>query len=364
MNPASVRGGQNALGPEDHAVLAGIQRVQSLLHGFLFEFLGSFHTPGGEHLVGIVVVMVMLVVVLMVMAAAGAVFVMVVVVMLMLLMVVVAAVSLFLVTVVVLVAALVAVMVMARMVIILVMVMMFVVVTAAAMVVILIVVVMMVMLMLVHQLGKLVCQRGLALHGGGKLLAGELAPGSRHVGGLVVMLPQQSNRGIQLGLGDGVGTGQNNGGGGLNLVVVELAEVLHIHLDLAGIHHGHGVAQRDLVVHDLLHRADDVGQLAHAGGLDENAVGVIFGDDLGQSLAEVAHQRAADAAGVHLGDADARVLQKAAVNADFAELILDQYDFLALVALLDHFLNQSGLAGAEKAGVNINFCHTCLTFPV
>ena len=137
------------------------------------------------------------------------------------------------------------------------------------------------MLMLLHQLGKLVCQGGLALHGGGELLAGELTPGGGDDDGLVVVLPQQGDGSIQLGLGDGVGARQDDGGGGLDLVVVELAEVLHIHLDLAGVHHGYGVAQGDLSVHDLLHRADDVGQLAHAGGLDEDAVGVIFRDDLG-----------------------------------------------------------------------------------
>ena len=51
---------------------------------------------------------------------------------------------------------------------------------------------------------------------------------------------------------------------------------------------------------------------------------------LPQRLAEVAHQGAADAAGVHLGDLDAGVLEKAAVNADLTELIFDQNDLLRL----------------------------------
>ena len=171
------------------------------------------------------------------------------------------------------------------------------------------------------------------------------------------MLPQHGNGRVQLALGDGIGTGQDDGGGRLDLVVVELAEVLHIHLDLARVGHGHGVAQRDLVIRHLAHSGDDVGQLAHAGRLDQNTVGMVLGNDLLQRLAKIAHQRAADAAGVHLGDVDAGILQKAAVNADLAELVLDQHQLLPLVAFGDHLFDQGRLARAEEAGENINFCH-------
>ena len=171
------------------------------------------------------------------------------------------------------------------------------------------------------------------------------------------MLPQHGNGRVQLALGDGIGTGQDDGGGGFDLVVVELAEVLHIHLDLARVGHGHGVAQRDLVIRHLAHGGNDVGQLAHAGRLDQNTVGMVLGNDLLQRLAKIAHQRAADAAGVHLGDVDAGILQKAAVNADLAELVLDQHQLLPLVTFGDHLFDQGRLARAEEAGENINFCH-------
>ncbi len=219
------------------------------------------------------------------------------------------------------------------------------------------------MLVLMHQLGKLLRQGGLTLHGGSQLLAGQLAPGGGDDDGLVIMLPEHGHGGIQLGLGNGIRPGQDNGGGGFHLVVVELAEVLHVDLDLARVHHGHGVAQGHLVVHDLLYGADHVGQLAHAGRLNEDPVGMVLLDDVGQSLAEVAHQGAADAAGVHLGDLNARILQKAAVNADLAELVLDQHDFLTLVGLGDQLLDEGSLAGSQEAGVNVNFCHKYLTFP-
>ena len=222
---------------------------------------------------------------------------------------------------------------------------------------------MVMMLVLVHQLGKLVGQGGLTLHGGGELLAGELRPGGGDNDSFVIVLPKHGNGGVQLGLGNGIRPGQDDGGGGLHLIVVEFAEVLHIDLDLARVHHGYGVAQGHLVVHDLLHRADDIGQLAHAGGLDENPVGVVLLDNIRQRLAEVAYQGAADAAGVHLGDLNARVLQKAAVNADLAEFVLDQHDLLTLVGLGNQLLDEGGLTGSQEAGVNVNFRHNNLTFP-
>ncbi len=84
---------------------------------------------------------------------------------------------------------------------------------------------------------------------------------------------------------------------------------------------------------------------------------MVLGDDLLKGPAEVAHQRAADAAGVHLGDVDARVLEEAPVDADFAELVFDEDQLLSLVALGDHFFDERGLASAQKAGVDIDFCH-------
>ena len=54
MNPGAVHGGQDALRSEDGAVLAGIQLMERRLDGSLVKLLGSFYTPGGEHLVGMV----------------------------------------------------------------------------------------------------------------------------------------------------------------------------------------------------------------------------------------------------------------------------------------------------------------------
>ena len=215
-----------------------------------------------------------------------------------------------------------------------------------------------IVMMVVMMLGLQLLEQSVALlHGLEDLCAGQLVPGGGDDDGVGILLPQQGHAGVELLLGDAAGAAQNDGPGGLHLVVVEFAEVLHIHLALARVGHGDQVAERHRITGDLLHGCLHVAELAHTGGLNEDPVRRVVGNDLGQSLAEVAHQAAADAAGVHLGDLDARVLQKAAVNADLAELVLDQHQLLSGVGFLNHLFDQGRLACAEKTGVNVNFCH-------
>ena len=84
LNPRTVRAVHNALGTENGAVLAGIQRGEDAVDIRLRIHLGCFLTPGGEHLIGVVMmvmvmagavgvialVMVMMMLVFMLMAAA------------------------------------------------------------------------------------------------------------------------------------------------------------------------------------------------------------------------------------------------------------------------------------------------------
>ena len=79
--------------------------------------------------------------------------------------------------------------------------------------------------------------------------------------------------------------------------------------------------------------------------------------DLFESLVEVADEGAADAARGHLGDLDAGLLEKAAVDVDLAEFVLDQHELFAAVGFRDQLFDERGLAGAQKAGENINFRH-------
>ena len=260
-------------------------------------------------------------------------------------------------------------MVMAVMLILVIMVMM---VAARMLVLVLLVVIVMMMVMMVlflfvlvvllglgaaDHVSQLFGERVLLLHGFEDLCAGELVPRRRDDDGVLVVLTQQGHGGGQLLLGDGAGAAENDGGGGLDLVRVEFTEILQIDLALRGICHGDEAAERDALVRNTLYGADDVAELADAGRLDEDAVGMIVGDDLLQRAAEVADERAADAAGVHLVDLNAGVLHEAAVNADLAELVFDEDNLFTLIGLADHLFNEGGLARAEESGVNVNGSH-------
>ena len=85
-----------------------------------------------------------------------------------------------------------------------------------------------------------------------------------------------------------------------------------------------------------------------------------------QRVGKVAHEAAADAAGVHLVDLYAGVLEEAAVDGDLTELVFDQHDLFARVRLGDQLFDQRGFTGTQKAGENINFrylfCHGNIPF--
>ena len=196
-------------------------------------------------------------------------------------------------------------------------------------------------------------------HGLQDLLAGQGVPGGGDDGSGGVLLAQHGHSGGDLLLGGVLGAAQDDAACVADLVVVELTEVLHIHLDLVDVGHGNEAAQLNIqMLGHALDSAGHVGQLADAGGLDDDAVGVVLLHHLLQSGAEIAHQRAADAAGVQLIDLDAGLLQKAAVDADLAELVLDEHDLLACKGLFDELLDKGGLTGAKEAGENIDLGHS------
>ena len=203
-------------------------------------------------------------------------------------------------------------------------------------------------------------RQGHLLHGGEDGLPVQLVPGGGEDGGVRILLPEHVHRGLQLLLGELLGPGENDGAGRLHLVVVELAEVLHIDLHLGGVHHGDKAVEPQLrhIRDGVLHRHDDIRQLAYAGGLDENAVRVELVRHLLQRLVEVPHKGAADAPGGHLGDLHAGLLQKAAVNADLAELVFNQHQLLPGEGLGEQLFDEGGLASPQEAGDNVDFCHS------
>ena len=235
-------------------------------------------------------------------------------------------------------------------------VLMVVMVVALALLIIVMMVVMM-MLGLLSQASKLCLQGVGTLHGLQKLGARQIIPGGGDDDGGGVMLAEEGDGGLGLGGGGGVGVGQNDTARVLHLIVEEFTEVLHVHLALARIHHGGEAIQHCPFGGGALHGADNVGELAHARGLNEDAVGCVLGQHLRQGLAEIAHEGAADAAGIHLVDLDARLGEEAAVDADLTELVLDEYQLLACVGLGDEFFDEGGLTGPQEARENVDFGH-------
>ena len=107
----------------------------------------------------------------------------------------------------------------------------------------------------------------------------------------------------------------------------------------------------------LLHCRHHIGQLTNAGGFDDDPVGMILFDHLVQRFAKIAHQAAANTAGIHLSNVNPRILQKAAVNTDLTELIFDQNQLLTGISFLDHLFDESSLTRTQKTGKNIDLCH-------
>ena len=143
----------------------------------------------------------------------------------------------------------------------------------------------------------------------------------------------------------------------LDLVVIELTEVLHIHFALINVGNCGKAVEDCSVLLGGFGGADNVGELTYARGLDNNSVGGILLKHLYKRLRKIADKRAADTAGVHLGDLNAGIGKEAAVNTDLTELVLNKNDLLACVGLFNKLLNKRGLARAEEAGKYIYLCH-------
>ena len=192
-----------------------------------------------------------------------------------------------------------------------------------------------------------------ALHNVDYLLAVKLVPGRGDDGRVGIELTEHRGRGDDLAVGGGVGAAEDDNVGVVHLIVEKFAEVADIHAAAAGVDDGDLCA--DLAAGHARDGLGNIGELTYAARLDEDAVGVILLDDLLQRGGEVADEGAADAAGVHLGDLDARVAQEAAVNGDLAELVLDEDELFVLIALRDELADERGLACSEEAGENVYF---------
>ena len=227
----------------------------------------------------------------------------------------------------------------------------------AALVVMVMVVLVMVFLFQL-QLSQFHSNRGHSLHGLQQLSAGQFRPRGCNDRCTAVMLTKHRNRSIQFLLRYRIGTGHDNARSCLHLIVEKFAKVFHVNLDLSSVYHGHGIAEDHLVIGNFLYGTNYVRKLTHTGGFNNNTVGMVIFNYLHKSSAEITNQAAADAAGIHFRNIHACILQKTAIDTDLTKLILNENQFLSLIALLNHFLDQSGLTGSQKARININFCHS------
>ena len=205
-----------------------------------------------------------------------------------------------------------------------------------------------IMVMVVMLVGKLLhgALQAVFIHGSKDLLAGDGIPGrgDHATGG--IQSAQHFHSCDCFGFVCCGGPAEDNEVSILHLIVEELTEVAHIHFAFVRINHGHLCTDFDAVnsFHGLCH----VRQLADAGGLDDNTVRRIFFYHLLEGLAEVTHQRAADAAGVHLGNFNAGILEEGTVNGDITELVFNENQLFTLVAFRNQFADECCFACAEK----------------
>ena len=188
-------------------------------------------------------------------------------------------------------------------------------------------------------------------------LAVNLLPGGSNENGIGILLSYESNAVGKLTLRGLSGVGKDDGECVLNLVIIELAKVLHIHFALVDIDNNGVGAKLCIGAVNTLYRLDDIGELSDTRWLNDDTVGMKFVKHTAKCGGKITDKRAADTARIHLGNLDARITEEAAVNTDFAKLIFDKDELFADISLGDEFFYESGLSRTEKAGKNIYFRH-------
>ena len=191
-------------------------------------------------------------------------------------------------------------------------------------------------------------------------VSGQVIPRRRHDADARMLLFHQRAALLDALCGQQLRAAENHRRARLNLVEEELAEVLHIHAALARVHNGRATGHNEVAVAFLraLDSGEDFAQLAHAGRLNQQAVRMILRNQVINRLLEVAHQRAADAAGIQLINDDARILHKAAIHADFAIFIFQQDDFFLRNAACQQLFDERRFARAQKTRNNVDLNHS------
>lgn len=152
-----------------------------------------------------------------------------------------------------------------------------------------------------------------------------------------------------------VGFGQQKAVGvaHLRLGDAELAQLL---LGVCRVHQGDDAVQQEALAQDLV-REKGLGNRAgigHAGAFDDQPVerqlaAVDAVQQIQQRVCQFVGLAAADAAVAQRGDAAGAIADQRVVDRHFAELVLDDRDFIAVFGVQD-VAQQGGFAGAQKAG--------------
>ena len=237
---------------------------------------------------------------------------------------------------------------------------------AVMVVVMIMVVVMMIVVMIVnmsayragHFRQQFFFQRFPGFHGFQDFLSRQLRDGSGNKRRFVIQLPQKSHAFLDFLRFCLICTAQNYRARIFDLITEEFSEVLPVYSAFCYIHNGCKAVEFrvDFVLY-VLNGLDHVRQLAHTGRLNKNPVRMIGVYHFAERFSKIAYKRAADTAGIHFPDLYAGLFQKAAVNADFTELVFNQHNLLPCKRFRKQFFNQCCFSGSEEAGNNINLCH-------
>ena len=121
--------------------------------------------------------------------------------------------------------------------------------------------------------------------------------------------------------------------------------------DVLGVHERHDAVDLRLRLHFVVHeeRLRDRAGVGHAGRLDQDVVELVAPlHQVADDADEVAANGAADAPVVHLEDLFLGVDDQLLIDADLAELVLDDRDALAVIGGED-VVQKRRLPGSEKA---------------
>ena len=149
------------------------------------------------------------------------------------------------------------------------------VIVAMALLTVMVMVVMVVLMLLLKSLKRRI-KSILLLHSGEDILAVELVPRSGYNGCCSVVLSDKLNCAFNLLSLGNVGMRKNYRRCVSDLIVIELAKVLHIHLALIYVCNGGEAVKLSVLCLNRLYRFDYVGELTYSAGLDDNSIGMEF----------------------------------------------------------------------------------------